>query len=362
MSAIYLPILALIAGILGLLWGADRFVAGSAGAARNFGVSPMVIGLTLVSVGTSAPEIIVSINAALSNAGEMAVGNALGSNLANIGLVLGITALVAPLPVQKHLLKEESPVLLLITALAGLCLYNGFLGRGESISLALLVIPLLILVVKYKKNNPSPEALEEAEDIPQLSLAAAGLWFAIGLSVLLISARVTVWGAQSIAVYMGISELVIGLTIVAIGTSLPELAASVISAVRGHHDIALGNVFGSNLFNLMLVMSAAGAISPMALNAEVFSRDFAAMSVMTVLMIALVALALRNNPHRARLSRTMGLLMLAPDIQEAILMLPRVHEGRDMVTERDLRRITRSMDWSVQRADWKTPERCLAKP
>ncbi len=327
MSAIYLPILALIAGILGLLWGADRFVTGSAGAARNFGVSPMVIGLTLVSVGTSAPEIIVSINAALSNVGEMAVGNALGSNLANIGLVLGITALIAPLPVQKHLLKEESPVLLLITALAGLCLYNGFLGRGESISLALLVIPLLVLIVKYKKSNPNPEALEEAEDIPELTMATAGLWFVIGLAVLLISARVTVWGAQSIAVYMGISELVIGLTVVAIGTSLPELAASVISAMRGHHDIALGNVFGSNLFNLMLVMTSAGAISPMALNAQVFSRDFAAMCFMTLLMIALVALALRQNPQRARLSRTMGLLLLAGYGFYYVLLWPAIAAG-----------------------------------
>ena len=327
MSAIYLPILALVAGILGLLWGADRFVTGSAGAARNFGVSPMVIGLTLVSVGTSAPEIIVSINAALSNVGEMAVGNALGSNLANIGLVLGITALIAPLPVQKHLLKEESPVLLLITALAGLCLCNGFLGRGESISLALLVIPLLVLIVKYKKSNPNPEALEEAEDIPELTMATAGLWFVIGLAVLLISARVTVWGAQSIAVYMGISELVIGLTVVAIGTSLPELAASVISAMRGHHDIALGNVFGSNLFNLMLVMTSAGAISPMALNAQVFSRDFAAMCFMTLLMIALVALALRQNPQRARLSRTMGLLLLAGYGFYYVLLWPAIAAG-----------------------------------
>lgn len=327
MSAIYLPILALIAGILGLLWGADRFVTGSAGAARNFGVTPMVIGLTLVSVGTSAPEIIVSINAALSNVGEMAVGNALGSNLANIGLVLGITALIAPLPVQKHLLKEESPVLLLITALAGLCLYNGFLGRGESISLALLVIPLLVLIVKYKMSNPNPEALEEAEDIPELTMATAGLWFVIGLAVLLISARVTVWGAQSIAVYMGISELVIGLTVVAIGTSLPELAASVISAMRGHHDIALGNVFGSNLFNLMLVMTSAGAISPMALNAQVFSRDFAAMCFMTLLMIALVALALRQNPQRARLSRTMGLLLLAGYGFYYVLLWPAIAAG-----------------------------------
>ena len=327
MSAIYLPILALIAGILGLLWGADRFVTGSAGAARNFGVTPMVIGLTLVSVGTSAPEIIVSINAALSNVGEMAVGNALGSNLANIGLVLGITALIAPLPVQKHLLKEESPVILLITALAGLCLYNGFLGRGESISLALLVIPLLVLIVKYKMSNPNPEALEEAEDIPELTMATAGLWFVIGLAVLLISARVTVWGAQSIAVYVGISELVIGLTVVAIGTSLPELAASVISAMRGHHDIALGNVFGSNLFNLMLVMTSAGAISPMALNAQVFSRDFAAMCFMTLLMIALVALALRQNPQRARLSRTMGLLLLAGYGFYYVLLWPAIAAG-----------------------------------
>jgi cation:H+ antiporter len=229
--------------------------------------------------------------------------------------------------VQKHLLKEESPVLLLITALAGLCLYNGFLGRGESIFLALLVVPLLILIVKYKKSHPNPELLEEAEDIPQLSLAAAGLWFVIGLAVLIISARVTVWGAQSIAVYMGVSELIIGLTVVAIGTSLPELAASVISAVRGHHDIALGNVFGSNLFNLMLVMTAAGAISPITLSAEVFSRDFAVMSVMTLLMIGLVALALYRNANKARLSRTMGLLLLAGYGFYYVLLWPAVAAG-----------------------------------
>ncbi len=311
MSAIYLPSLALLIGVLGLLWGADRFVAGSAAAARNFGLSPMIIGLTLVSVGTSAPEIIVSINASLNNVGELAVGNALGSNLANIGLVLGITALVAPLPVQGHLLREESPVLLLITALAGLCLYDGFLNRGESIGLALMVIPLLILVVKYKQRHPNPENIDEAEDIPDLSMATAGLWFLVGLAVLLISAETTVWGAKEIAVYFGVSELIIGLTVVAIGTSLPELAASVMSALRGHHDIALGNVFGSNLFNLMLVMTSAGAISPIVLSQDVFSRDFAAMALMTVLMIALVALALRKNPAKAQISRGLGLILLA---------------------------------------------------
>ncbi|MDB9952394.1 calcium/sodium antiporter [Porticoccaceae bacterium] len=314
MSAMYLPIFALLVGVLGLLWGADRFVEGSAGAARNFGISPMIIGLTVVSVGTSAPEIIVSINASLKAAGELAVGNALGSNLANIGLVLGITALVAPLPVQKHLLREEGPVLLLITALAGLCLYDGWLNRGESIALGLLIIPLLILVVKYKKNHPNPEAINEAEDIPEFSMGTAILWFVIGLAVLLVSAEITVWGAKSIATHLGVSELIIGLTVVAIGTSLPELAASVMSALRGHHDIAIGNIFGSNLFNLMLVMTSAGAIAPIALGPEVFSRDFAVMALLTLLMVAMIAWALwraAKSGSPARLSRSVGIIFLA---------------------------------------------------
>ena len=306
MSVILLPFLALFAGILGLLWGADRFVAGSASAARYLGISPMVIGLTVVSVGTSAPEIIVSINAALREAGQLAVGNALGSNLANIGLVLGITALVAPIPVNKQILRQESPVLLLITALAGLCLYNGFLGRGESIGLALLVIPLLILVVKYKKKHP--DLVDDNEALPELPISHAALWFAVGLVALLGSAEITVWGAKSIAAYAGISELIIGLTVVAIGTSLPELAASVISALRGHHDIALGNIFGSNLFNLMLVMTSAGAIAPITLGSEVFYRDFLAMATMTLLMVVLVAIALRSRA--GRISKAMGLLLL----------------------------------------------------
>ena len=314
MTAIYLPFFALLIGMLGLLLGADRFVDGSAAVARNLGISPMIIGLTVVSVGTSAPEIIVSINAALNGAGQLAVGNALGSNLANIGLVLGITALVAPLPVQKRLLVEAGPVLLLITALAGLCLYDGFLHRSESAALMLLVIPLLILEVKFKNSGPNPETADSAEEIPDIPRAKALLRLALGLGVLLISADLTVWGAKSIAAYLGLSELIIGLTIVAIGTSLPELAASVMSALRGHHDIAIGNIFGSNLFNLMLVMTAAGAISPIALSGDVFSRDFAAMALMTLLMVALVAFALyktTKSGSQARLSRSVGLVLLA---------------------------------------------------
>ena len=258
MSAMLLPILGLLIGVLGLLWGADRFVEGSAGAARNFGISPLIIGLTVVSIGTSAPEVLVSINAALSNAAELAVGNALGSNMANIGLVLGVTLLIAPTPVQKHLLSQEGVVLLLVTAIAGFCLYDGYLGRLETAIFAGLIIPLVYIAVKYKKTHISPEEVAAGEDIPNITMGAAGLWFIIGLAVLLASAEVTVWSAKTIAQSMGVSELVIGLTVVAIGTSLPELAASVVSAMRGHHDIAIGNIFGSNLFNLMLVMPAAG--------------------------------------------------------------------------------------------------------
>ena len=191
------PLLAIAIGLAGLVWGADRFVVGSAGTARNLGISPLVIGLTIVSIGTSAPEIMVSINAALKGSGELAVGNAIGSNLANIGLVLGITALVAPVPTQRHLLFEEGPTVLAVTALVGLLLFDGFLGRGESLPLLLAIVPLLWLTVRYKSRHPSPEQLEGGEDIPALSMPAALLWFAIGLAALLASSEALVWGATS---------------------------------------------------------------------------------------------------------------------------------------------------------------------
>jgi len=322
-----LPILGLLIGVLGLLWGADRFVEGSAGAARNFGISPLIIGLTVVSIGTSAPEVLVSVNAALSNAAELAVGNALGSNMANIGLVLGMTLLIAPTPVQKHLLSQEGVVLLLVTAIAGLILYDGYLGRIESAILAGLIFPLVYIVVKYKKTHISPEEEAASEDIPDITMGAAGLWFIVGLAVLLASAEVTVWSAKTIAQAMGISELIIGLTVVAIGTSLPELAASVVSAMRGHHDIAIGNIFGSNLFNLMLVMPAAGIISPMALSPEVFNRDFISLALMTLALIAMVAFALNKatrNGKPALLSRRLGVILIGGYIGYYAVLWPAI--------------------------------------
>jgi cation:H+ antiporter len=306
--------LGVLFGLLGLLWGADRFVAGSAGAARNFGISPLVIGLTIVSIGTSAPEIIVAINAALKDAGDMAVGNAIGSNLANIGLVLGVTAIICPIPTQGHLIKQEGPVLLLITLLAGLFIFDGGLSRIEGLCLVLAIPPLLALTIYYKKRHPNPETVEEGEAIPSMSTIAAILWFLVGLGALLISSEVLVWGAKEFAVFFGVSQLIIGLTVVAVGTSLPELAASVMSAIRGHHDIALGNIFGSNLFNLLAVMSVPGVIAPLTLDREVFYRDYLSMSLMTLVLISAIAWSLwrgKKERHQAHLSKKIGLTLLS---------------------------------------------------
>jgi len=308
MESVLLPLVALLLGIAGLVWGADKFVAGSASFARTMGISPLVIGLTIVSVGTSAPEIIVSIDAALRGSGELAVGNALGSNLANMGLVLGVTLLVAPIPVYRNLLTQESLALLGVTALAGLFLFNGLLSRLEGIALVTMAAPLLWLAVKYKQSQPTPDSTEQVASYP---MRMALMWFVIGLAVLLICAELTVWGAIAIASSLGISQLVIGLTILAVGTSLPELAASILSAVRGHHDIALGNIIGSNLFNLLLVMGIAGAIAPIDLGAEVFSRDYLAMAAVTVVLLILLSVALGKKNLKGTLSKYAGLILLS---------------------------------------------------
>ena len=325
MSELYIPMVALIAGLIGLVWGADKFVNGSVGVAKNFGISSLVIGLTVVSIGTSAPEIIVSINAALKDSGGLAVGNAIGSNLANIGLVLGVTALVAPIPVKQYLLREESPILLVVTALAGLCLYDSQLDRFESVMLGILVLPILIFMVKFKKNHQTSKKPSTTDEIEITNIKLAVFWLTVGLLGLLVSAEITVWGAKSIASYFNVSDLIIGLTVIAIGTSLPELAASVMSALRGHHDIALGNIFGSNLFNILLVMTTAGAISPMTLPNSVFARDYAALAGMTILMVGIVfispAKAERQNKS-PNISRIFGVVLLLAYCGYYIILWP----------------------------------------
>ncbi len=315
MSELWLAWLAILAGFGGLIWSADRFVGGSAAIASNFGISRLIVGLTIVSLGTSAPEVIVAISASLKGSGDLAVGNALGSNLANIGLVLAITALIAPMPIQKHLLTQEVPILLVVTLLAGYILWDAQLVQWEGALLLGCLIPLLYFMIRTKQQHPSEE--DEDTDIPDMSTGAASLWFVLGLTALILSSEALVWGAQIVATSFGVSPLIIGLTVIAVGTSLPELAASVMSALKGHHDMALGNIIGSNIFNILAVMSVPGLIHPPEMDESVFNRDFLAMGAVTLVLAAAVTIDywLRNRQDSgngtARLGRRIGVLLLA---------------------------------------------------
>ncbi|WP_290702623.1 calcium/sodium antiporter [Amphritea sp.] len=300
------PIIALLVGFIILVWSADRFVIGAASTAKNFGMSPMLIGLTVVSFGTSAPEILVAIMASTAGAGSLAVGNALGSNIANIGLVLGITALVAPLPVRSKVLKQEIPLLLAITLLAGGVLYDLYLGRIDSIILILSLIACLFLFTRFQRNASDEDIADEEEELPELPTSWAFFWLITGLLLLAGSSRLLVWGATEIATTLGVSELIIGLTIVAIGTSLPELAASVASALKGHTDIALGNIVGSNIFNIAAVMAVPGLLMPIELESIVLLRDYG-MTLGLTLLLALLAL-FQKPPN---ISRMEGGILLA---------------------------------------------------
>ncbi|OED41088.1 calcium/sodium antiporter [Endozoicomonas sp. (ex Bugula neritina AB1)] len=287
-------LLAILAGFIVLTWSADRFVEGSAATAKNWGISPMLIGLTVVSLGTSAPEILVSLMSALQGHAEIAVGNALGSNIANMGLVLGTTALIAPLPVKAALAKREIPWLIVVTVIAGICLGNYYLGLFDSLMLLATLILTLYLMIRWQKHHPN-EPLAEEDEITKLSSGKAWFQLLSGLALLLFSAHILVWGATQIATMMGISELVVGLTVVAIGTSLPELAASVTSALKGHHDIALGNVVGSNIFNLLAVLSMPGLVAPGPLNESVITRDYPVMLGFTLLIAAMAMIGKKTK-------------------------------------------------------------------
>jgi len=262
---------AVLVGFVLLVWGADRFVIGAAATAQRLGVSALLIGLTVVGLGTSAPEMMVSISAAIEGSSELAVGNALGSNIANMGLILGITALVLPLSVRSETVRREFPMLLAITVAAASVFLNDYLGRIEGFALLLGLIAMMAWLVHIEKPSakPAPQIDELEVDIPSdMSLGKALLLLAFGLVVLLVGAQLLVFGAKGIARSFGVSELMIGLPVVAIGTSLPELAASISAALKGEHDMAIGNVIGSNMYNLLAVVGLAGAIHPTALSGK----------------------------------------------------------------------------------------------
>lgn len=281
--------LILILSFVVLVWSADKFVYGASGFAKNLGISPMIIGLTIVAMGSSAPEIMVSANAALKGATDTSVGNAIGSNITNILLVLGLTTLVRPLFVSSTTIKREMPILLGFTLLAWYVLSDNYLSYNEGLVLLALFfgfIGFLIYLSKLPKTEPDPLISDSTDDIPDnLPTSHAIFWVVAGLVLLPLSAHFLVDAAVDIATYFGISELVIGLTIIALGTSLPELAASIAGVLKGEDDMAIGNIIGSNIFNILAVLSAGALINPSMIDESAASRDIFVMLGATLLLL-----------------------------------------------------------------------------
>ncbi|WP_273404085.1 calcium/sodium antiporter [Actinobacillus porcinus] len=284
-----LPSLAIIGGLFLLIWSADRFVDGAAATARHFGMPQLLIGIVIIGFGTSAPEMIVSALSAINGNPGIALGNAYGSNITNIALILGLTALIVPLAVNSQVLKQELPILILVTALSAYLLIDGDISRIDAwVLLSVFFIYMAWTIwhgLQHKDDSLAADVKDELQTQVYMPLAKALMWVAIGLALLMGSSQLLVWGAVEVAHYFGVSDLIIGLTIVAVGTSLPELASSIMAARKNEVDLAVGNIIGSNLFNTLAVVGIAGAISPMHAGQEIFTRDMLVMSVLTLLLL-----------------------------------------------------------------------------
>ncbi|MFW2371531.1 MAG: calcium/sodium antiporter [Gammaproteobacteria bacterium] len=305
---ILIDIAAILAGFGLLIWSSDFFVTGASATARNLGVTPLIIGLTIVGFGTSAPEIMVAAIAASGGNPGLAVGNAIGSNITNIALVLGLTAIIVPLNVHSSLLKREYPLLLLATVLACLLLaLDNQLDRMDGMIMALTLVAILYWLVKQAMTHRSTDPIiEEFEhEIPaHMPMSKALMLLVLGLIILLASSKLLVWGAINVALSLGISDLIIGLTIVAIGTSLPELGASIASVRKNEPDIAMGNLIGSNMFNTLGVLGTTGLIQPSVMDAGVLSRDLPLMFILT-LVVFIMAFGFRNKGTITRFKGSM---------------------------------------------------------
>ncbi|WP_412536509.1 calcium/sodium antiporter [Marinobacter sp. MIT932201] len=309
---------AIIAGLILLVWSADKFVEGSATTASHFGMPPLLIGMVVVGFGTSAPEMAVSALAASQGNPGLALGNAYGSNITNIALILGITALLAPIAVHSQVMRKELPILILVTAFAGWQLWDGNLSRMDAIGLMLVFVVLIGWSIYQSFRQPDDAlAKEMTEEVHAMPLRKALLWLVVGLLLLIVSSRILVWGAVDLATMFGISDLVIGLTIVAVGTSLPELASSIIAARKGEHDLALGNILGSNLFNTLGVVGIAGLIAPMSVAPEVLARDFPVMGALTLVLFAMCY----GFPGAGRINRFEGGALLLAFVAYTVYLL-----------------------------------------
>lgn len=298
------------AGFLLLLWSADRFVEGSAVAAKKLGMSPLLIGMIIVGFGTSAPELLVSAMSSFSGNSGIALGNVFGSNICNIALILGVVSIINPISVKSDILKRELPVLTIVTLVSCFFLLDKHLSRIEAVFLLVLFSFLLVWSLfqnKSYKEDPLGKAVKENLKEKELSFNRSVFWMIAGFSILLLSSRMLVKGAVGIASAMGVDDIIIGLTIVAVGTSLPELASSVAAARRNEHDIALGNIIGSNLFNILAVLGLAGVIHPLSAEPEILTRDLPVMSGLTISLF-IVGYGFKKMP--GRINRIEGSLLL----------------------------------------------------
>ena len=306
----FLSVVAVLVGLSFLVWSADKFVDGAVGVAKFMGMSTLLIGMVVVGFGTSAPEMVVSALSAAQHNPELALGNAYGSNIANIALILGFTAVIRPVVVKNIALKRDLPVLLVVTAFSIFLVSNLSVTRMDGIiMLAVFALAMGINVVSEmrQKKSLAAVAVEEKTSAPA-SLWKSLFWLLLGLAVLVASSRLLVWGAVEIARALGVSDLLIGLTIVAVGTSLPELASSIAAARKGEDDLAFGNIVGSNLFNTLLVVGIAAVIDPMErVSSSILYRDMPLMSILTVLLFVF-GLPVRKveGVRRGRINRIEG--------------------------------------------------------
>jgi len=301
---------AIVLGLTFLILSADRFVDAASVIAQRTGLSPLIIGMLIVGIGTSAPEMLVSALAAMQGNPGLALGNAYGSNITNIALILGLTALLSPIPVQSGILRKELPVLCIVTAASIGLLWDGHLGLFDS---ALLVVALLALMVwLVRTGQESPDSFtEEAEANAQAHLPKmghTGLMLFLSLAVMMAASQGLIWGAAGLAKAAGVSDLVIGLTVLAFGTSVPELASSLVAARKGQHALALGNVIGSNLFNTLGGVGIAGLISPSVVEPDLLTRD---LPVVAALSLSLFVIGMGWRGRMGRINRVEGVILLA---------------------------------------------------
>jgi len=302
--------LAIIFGLILLVWSADKFVEGASCVAKSYGVSPLLIGMVIIGFGTSAPELVVSVLSSVQGNPGIAIGNAYGSNIANIALILGVTAILKPISVHSQVLRKELPILFAVTLLSVGLLRDLDLSHLDSVILLIVFAGLMSWTIrtgiKEKQDAFSMEVVQELGS-KKVSLKRSYIMLISGLTLLIVSSRLLVYGAVGLASQFGVSDIVIGLTVVAVGTSLPELASSVIAARKGESDLALGNILGSNLFNSLAVVGISGTIQPIQIDREILFRD---MGTMTILTFSLFVIGY-GFKKQGRINRIEGTVLLA---------------------------------------------------